>query len=185
MSASAVQSESLYVHIYPLPLGPPSYPPPIPPIHVITQHQAELPVLCSSFLPAIYLPCGRAYTSVLFSQLVPSSSAPPTVSACSFSSSASWFLLWKQVHPYHFPRSHIDALIDNIYFFAFWLTSFCVMTDFRSIHVSINDLILFLSVAVCYFIVCVYYIFCIHSSVIGYIGCFYAQAVVKSEEQLL
>ena len=59
------------------------------------------------------------------------------------------------------------------------------MTDFRSIHVSINDLSLFLSVAVCYFIVCVYYIFCTHSSVIGYIGCFYVQAVVKSEEQLL
>ena len=60
-----------------------------------------------------------------------------------------------------------------------------MMTDSRSIHISTSDLILFLSVAVCYFILCVYYIFCIHASVIGYVGCFYVLAVVKSEEQLL
>ena len=59
------------------------------------------------------------------------------------------------------------------------------MADSRSIHISTNELILFLSVAVCYFILCMYYIFCIHASVIGYVGCFYVLAVVKSEEQLL
>ena len=42
----------------------------------------------------------------------------------------------------------------------------------RSMHVAANDLISFLFMAEQYSIVCMYHIFCIHSSVDGHLGCF-------------
>ena len=50
----------LCVCIYPLPLELPSAHP-IPPLWVITEHQAEFPVLYSSFPQAIYFVCGSVY----------------------------------------------------------------------------------------------------------------------------
>ena len=47
-----------YANLYPLLLGPPSYLTPIPPLCVITEHRAKLPVLSSSFPLAIYLTHG-------------------------------------------------------------------------------------------------------------------------------
>ena len=49
--------------MYPLPLGPPSHLLPIPALYVITEHQAELPVLYSSFPLAIYFTHGSIYIS--------------------------------------------------------------------------------------------------------------------------
>ena len=65
----------LYIYIYPLPLGPPSHPG-IPFIQVITEHRAELPVLCSRLPLAIYFTYGSVYMSVLISQFIPPSPSP-------------------------------------------------------------------------------------------------------------
>ena len=64
----------LSVYIYPLPLGSPSLPPPpIQPIQVITEHQAELPVLYSRFPQAICFTYGSVFMSVPISQFIPPS----------------------------------------------------------------------------------------------------------------
>ena len=61
----------LHIYIYLLPLEPPSHPPtPIPPLQVITEHQAELPVLYISFPLAISFTHGSVYVSVLLSQSI-------------------------------------------------------------------------------------------------------------------
>ena len=46
----------LYVYVYPLPLDPPSHPVIAIPLQVITECQAEIPVLCSS------LPLASSFT---------------------------------------------------------------------------------------------------------------------------
>ena len=71
-----------------------SLPIPIPPIQVITEHSAELPVLHSRFPLAIYFTHSSVYMSILFSHLVPLSPSP-TASSCLFSMSVSLFLPWK------------------------------------------------------------------------------------------
>ena len=67
----------LYVYLYPLSLGPLSHHPPIPPIQVTTEHRAELPVLYSMFLLAIYFMHGSVYMSILISQFIPPSPSLP------------------------------------------------------------------------------------------------------------
>ena len=65
---SALQSlNQLWVYIYPLPLEPPSHPPSISPLRVITEHQAELPVLYSSFPLAICFTHDSVYMLMLLS----------------------------------------------------------------------------------------------------------------------
>ena len=54
------------------------------------------------------------------------------------------------------------------------------MTVSRSIHVSANSTILFLFMAEQYFIVSMYHIFFIHSSVDRHLGCFHVLAIVDS-----
>ena len=49
----------IYTHIYPLLLGPPSHPTHTPPLWVITEHRAELPVLYNSFPLDTYFTHGR------------------------------------------------------------------------------------------------------------------------------
>ena len=58
---------------------------------------------------------------------------PPLVSIHLFYTSVSLFMPCKPVHLYHFSRFHIYALIYDICFSSFWLTSLC-MTVFSSIH---------------------------------------------------
>ena len=99
---------------------------------------------------------------------------PHSVSIRLFSTPVSLFLPCKPVHLYHFSRFHIYALTYDICF-SFWLTSFCVTVS-RSIHVSTNDQISFLFMA----IVHMYHIFFIHSSVYGHLGCFHDLATVNS-----
>lgn len=77
----------LYVYIYPFPFRPPSHPPPIPPLEVITAQGAELPVLCSRFPPAVCFTHGGVYMPSLLSQFIPPS-PPLTVSTSPFSTSA-------------------------------------------------------------------------------------------------
>ena len=71
----------LYVNIYPhissLLRLPPTLP--IPPLQVVTKHQADLPVLCGCFLLAIYFTFGSVYMSMLLSHFVP---AYPSPSPC-------------------------------------------------------------------------------------------------------
>ena len=58
------------VYLCPLPLEPPSH---SPPLWVVTQHWAELPVSHSNFPPALSFTYGRVYVSMLPSQFVPPS----------------------------------------------------------------------------------------------------------------
>ena len=88
----------LYIHIYPhisclLPL-PPTLP--IPPLQVVTKHQADLPVLCSCFPLAIYFTFGSVYMSMPLSHFIPTYTPLP-VSSSPFSMYASLFLSCPQV----------------------------------------------------------------------------------------
>ena len=118
------------VYIYISPASCVSFPSaPIPPLCVITEHQAELPVLFSTFALAICCTVS-VYMSMLVSLFV-SLSPFSMVSTDPFSTFSSLFLPYKQAHMYHFSGFHIYALIYDIFLF---LTSLCV-TDSRSIHV--------------------------------------------------
>ena len=66
----------------------------------------------------------------------------------------------------------IPNVYVSIWYLFFWLTSLC-MTDLRSIHVSTNDPVSFLFMAESYFIVYMYHIFFIYSSVDGHLGGFH------------
>ena len=101
----------LYVYIYPhIPfvLSLPSTLP-IPPLQVVTKHQADLPVRNSCFPLAIYFTFGSVYMSMPLSHFVPASPSRPA-SSSPFSTSASLFLPCPQVHQDHFFRFHICAL---------------------------------------------------------------------------
>ena len=65
----------LSVYIYSPPLEPPSHCP-IPPLQLITEHWAELPVLCSGFALATYFVHGTIRMSALLSQFIPPSPSP-------------------------------------------------------------------------------------------------------------
>ena len=73
---STVQHESaMYVHGSPLSLT--SLPSPfIPPLQLVTEHQTELPVLCSRFPPAVSFTRGSGYVSMSLSRFVPSPFLP-------------------------------------------------------------------------------------------------------------
>ena len=74
----------------------------------------------SRFLLVIYFIHISVYMSIPISQfilpLLPPCHFPPLVSIRLFSTSVSLFLPWKLVHPYHFSRFHIYALIYDICF---------------------------------------------------------------------
>ena len=79
------------LYVYLLPLKPPSHPIITIPLQVITEHHAEVPVLCSSLLLARLHDC--VYTSVLLSQFVPPSPSLLTpMSTSPFSTSASLYV---------------------------------------------------------------------------------------------
>ena len=71
-------------------LGDMNYYIPIPPIQVITEHQAELPALYRRFPLANYFAHCNLHMSILLSQFIPPSS-PPHVT-CPFATSESLFL---------------------------------------------------------------------------------------------
>ena len=137
----------LYVYIYPHIPSLLSFPPtlPIPPLQVVTEHQADLPVQCSCFPLASCFTFGSVYMSVLLSHFVPASPSP---SPC------------PQVHSlrlrlYSCPAPRFIRtvfLFDSIYmcqhtvFVFLFLTSLC-MTDSRAIHLTTNNSISFLFMA--------------------------------------
>ena len=83
----------VHIHLVAL-LSLPPTPHPIPPLLVITEHQAELSASYSKFPPAIYLIHDNAYVSMLLSQFVPPPPSP-AVSTSLLSMSTSLFLLCK------------------------------------------------------------------------------------------
>ena len=107
----------VYIYIYEIYIASfLSFPPLLhnSPLQVITEHQAGLPVLYSSFPLASYFSHNSVYLSMLLSQFVlPSSS--PTVSTTPFSRSASSPLHpCKQVHQCYFSGFQIYASIYDI-----------------------------------------------------------------------
>ena len=72
--------------------------------------------------------------------------SPPTVSVSLFSLSASPLLRCTQVHQYYLSRFHIYALIYDICFSSFWLTSFCIIGS-RFTHLIRTDSNTFLFMA--------------------------------------
>ena len=75
----------------------------------------QFPVLSNRFSLVIYFIYSSVYMSIPISQFF-SPLHPPLVFICLFSMSVSLFLLCKQIHLYHFFRSHIYALIYNTWF---------------------------------------------------------------------
>ena len=67
------------LYIYYIPISPPSCGTPtlpIPPVQVITKHQADIPVLWGCFPLAIYFTFGSIYMSMPLSHFVPAYSSP-------------------------------------------------------------------------------------------------------------
>ena len=126
----------------PYPLSLPPTQPPIPPILVITEHWAELPVRYTRFPPAIYLAHGTGHTSTLLSQFIPLSSSP-AVSTCLFS----------HLHFYYCPANRFIYIIflDFTYMcyytipvllwvISFYMTSMSLqMTQFHSFSCLSNS----------------------------------------------
>ena len=128
---------------YLFPLASPSLPPtlPIPPLYVVTEHPADLPVLCSCFPLAIYFTFGSVYMSMPLSHFIPAYPSPPRVLK-----SILYVYVFIPVLPL---GSSQPFFLDSIYmcydlylFFSFWLTSLC-MTDSNSIHLITNTSISF------------------------------------------
>ena len=97
-----------YMHVPPL--LPPH--PSIPPLQVITEHWAELPVLYSNCLLAVYSTHGSVYISMLLSQFI-SPSHSHSVSTSPFSTSVSLFISTNRFISTIFSRC---VLIYNICF---------------------------------------------------------------------
>ena len=97
-----------YTHV-PSPLNVPPLSNLIPPFYVVTEHQAEIPVLYNNFPLAIYFTYGNVFISILLSQFVPPAPALP-VSTNLFCTLESLFLSCKLFHQYHFSRVHTYVL---------------------------------------------------------------------------
>ena len=82
---------------------------------------AELLVVYSRFPLAVCFTHSGVYMSIPISQFIPPSPFPLPALLCMsthvFSTSASQFLPWKQVHLYHFSRLHIRACVNLCLFF--------------------------------------------------------------------
>ena len=98
----------LYVYLYPHIPSLLHFPPtlPIPPLQVVTKHQADLPVLCGCFPLAMYFTFGSVYKSMPLSHFVP---AYPSSSPC------------PQVHSLHLHLYSCPAprFFRTIFFFRF------------------------------------------------------------------
>ena len=111
----------LYIYIYPHISSLLHLPPtlPIPPLQVVTKHQADLPVLCSCFPLAIYFTFGSIYKSMPLSHFIPAypyrSSCPQVYSLylCLYSCLASRFVRTFLVF---FFRFHLYVLAYGICF---------------------------------------------------------------------
>ena len=105
---------------------------PIPPLQVVTKHQADLPVLCVCFPLAIYFIFGSVYISVPLSHFIP---AYPSPSPC------------PQVHSLHLrlyscldPRFfRTISVLDSIYMcqhtvFVFLFLTYFTLYDRLQVH---------------------------------------------------
>ena len=121
----------------------------LPPTHphstpwVITEHLTELTVPYSHFPLALHSARGCVYVSVLLSQCV-LHSCPP--SPCSHVHPVCLHLCPCLVNRFICTIFYILHICINIWYLFFWLTSLC-MTDFRSIHITIDDPVSFIFMA--------------------------------------
>ena len=104
-----------------IPISPPScisLPPtlPIPPLEVVTEHQADLPVLCSCFPLAISFTFGSVYMSMLLSHFVLAYLSP---APC------------PQVHSIHLRLFFFLTSLLEYNCFK-WCVSFCFITNLIS-----------------------------------------------------
>ena len=131
----------IYPHISSLLRLPPTLP--IPPLQVVTKHQADLPVLCACFPLAIYFtlvvylcPCHSLTSSQL--TLPPPHVLKSILYVCVF---IPVLLLGSSEPLFFFQIPYICFSIQ--YFSRSDLTSLC-MTDSRSIHLTTNYSVSFL-----------------------------------------
>ena len=105
----------LYIYIYTQISSLLRLPPtlPIPPLQVVTKHQADLPVLCGCFPLAIYFTFGSVYMSMPLSHFIPvypsHSPCPQVHSLC--------------LHLYSCPNSRF---FRSFFFFFFQIPYICV-----------------------------------------------------------
>ena len=106
---------------------------PIPPLQVDTKQQADLPVLCSCFLLAIYFTFGSVYMSMPLSHFIP---AYPCPSLCPqvHSLRLSLFLSCPQVL-----QNHFFFVLDSIYMcqhtvFIFLFLTYFTLYDTLQVH---------------------------------------------------
>ena len=92
---------------------------PIPPLYVVTEHRADLPVLCSCFPLAIYFTFSSVYMSMLLSHFVQAYNSPLPLSSTPFSMSV----------PYSCPAPRITRTIFSFLFF-FQIPYICVSIQY-------------------------------------------------------
>ena len=142
----------LYINIYPhissLWCLPPTLP--IPPLQVVTKHQADLPVLCGCFPLAIYFTFGSVYMSMPLSHFIPASPSPspcPQVhSLCLRLYSCPAPRFFRTIFLLFIFLDFIYMCQNMVFVFLFLTYSLC-MTDSRSIHLITNNSISFLFMA--------------------------------------
>ena len=117
----------LYIYIYPHISSLLHLPPtlPIPPLQVVTQHQADLPVLCGCFPLASYFTFSSIYKSMSLSHFVP---AYPSPSPCPQVHSLVGLHLYSRPAPRFFMT--ICFSFDSIYMYQHTVFVFLFLTYF-------------------------------------------------------
>ena len=118
----------IYTHISCLLLLPPTLP--IPPLQVVTQHRADLPVLCGCFCFTF----GSVYMSMPLSHFVPAYPSPSPCPQVHSEWSASLFLSCPQVL-----QNQFFSFLDNIYVsqhrvFVFLFLTYFTLYDRLQVH---------------------------------------------------
>ena len=124
----------LYPHISSLLHQTPTLP--IPPLQVVTKHQADLPVLCSCFPLAIYFTFGSIYKSMPISHFVP---AYPSSSPCPQVHSLRLHLYSCPAARFFIANFFFFLVLDSIYMcqhtvFVFLFLTYFTLYDSLQVH---------------------------------------------------
>ena len=128
----------LYIYIYPPICSLLRLPPtlPIPPLQVVTEQQADLPVLCGCFPLAIYFTFGSVYMSMPLSHFVPSYPSPSPYPQVH---SLVGLRLYSRLAPRFFMTIFFVCFLDSIYMcqhtvFVFLFLTYFTLYDRLQVH---------------------------------------------------